>query len=115
MTANNDAQVRIYDAENFACLNRFSYAWSVNVSAITLDALLAIWFIYLFFISSVVFLIIVLISVHGSSQNTSVSPDGKLLAILGDSAECLIVDAQSGKVRNLFLVPIKLFGTCIIF
>ncbi|KAG2709297.1 hypothetical protein I3843_05G211500 [Carya illinoinensis] len=60
MTANNDARVRVYDAENFALLNLFSYDWSVN--------------------------------------NTSVSPDGKLLAVLGDSAECLIADAQSGKV-----------------
>ncbi|KAL2242258.1 uncharacterized WD repeat-containing protein C2A9.03 isoform X1 [Sesamum indicum] len=33
-----------------------------------------------------------------SVNNTSVSPDGKLLAILGDSPECLIADAQSGKV-----------------
>ncbi|XP_050265329.1 uncharacterized WD repeat-containing protein C2A9.03-like isoform X1 [Quercus robur] len=60
MTANNDAQVRVFDAENFACLNRFSFDWSVN--------------------------------------NTSVSPDGKLVSVLGDSAECLIADAQSGKV-----------------
>ncbi|KAK7844096.1 putative wd repeat-containing protein c2a9.03 [Quercus suber] len=60
MTANNDAQVRVFDAENFACLNRFSFNWSVN--------------------------------------NTSVSPDGKLVSVLGDSAECLIADAQSGKV-----------------
>ncbi|XP_041013334.1 uncharacterized WD repeat-containing protein C2A9.03-like isoform X1 [Juglans microcarpa x Juglans regia] len=60
MTANNDARVRVYDAENFALLNLFSYDWSVN--------------------------------------NTSVSPDGKLLAVLGDSAECLVADAESGKV-----------------
>lgn len=60
MTANNDAQVRVFDAENFACLNRFSFDWSVN--------------------------------------NTSVSPDGKLVSVLGDSAECLMADAQSGKV-----------------
>ncbi|KAM5575797.1 putative WD repeat-containing protein C2A9.03 [Rosa sericea] len=59
MTANNDAQVRVFDIEKFACLNRFSFEWSVN--------------------------------------NTSVSPDGKLLAVLGDSADCLIADAQSGK------------------
>ncbi|KAH0453185.1 hypothetical protein IEQ34_017509 [Dendrobium chrysotoxum] len=31
-------------------------------------------------------------------NNTSVSPDGKLLAVLGDSTECLLADAQSGKV-----------------
>ncbi|XP_068636760.1 uncharacterized WD repeat-containing protein C2A9.03-like isoform X2 [Aristolochia californica] len=32
-----------------------------------------------------------------SVNNTSVSPDGKLLAVLGDSADCLLADAQSGK------------------
>ncbi|KAJ6919889.1 hypothetical protein NC651_013739 [Populus alba x Populus x berolinensis] len=62
MAANNDAQVRVYDAETFASLNCFSFDWSVN--------------------------------------NTSVSPDGKLLAVLGDSAECLIADANSGKVTG---------------
>ncbi|KAL3504712.1 hypothetical protein ACH5RR_034553 [Cinchona calisaya] len=60
VTANNDAQVRVFDASSFACLSRFSFPWSVN--------------------------------------NTSVSPDGRLLAVLGDSPECLIADAQSGKV-----------------
>ncbi|CAK9174274.1 unnamed protein product [Ilex paraguariensis] len=62
MTANNDAQVRVFDTLNFTCLNRFTFPWSVN--------------------------------------NSSVSPDGKLLAVLGDSAECLIADSQSGKVLN---------------
>ncbi|TYH72377.1 hypothetical protein ES332_D05G251400v1 [Gossypium tomentosum] len=62
MAANNDAKIRIFDAETFASINRYSFNWSVN--------------------------------------NTSVSPDGKLLAVLGDSVECLIVDAQSGKVTN---------------
>ncbi|KAF2291525.1 hypothetical protein P3X46_028682 [Hevea brasiliensis] len=61
-TANNDALVRIFDAESFTCLNRFSFDWSVN--------------------------------------NTAVSPDGKLLAVLGDSTECLIVDAHSGKLTG---------------
>ncbi|CAM0906842.1 unnamed protein product [Alopecurus aequalis] len=32
-----------------------------------------------------------------SVNNTSVSPDGKLLAVLGDSSDCLIADAQSGQ------------------
>ncbi|GAV59274.1 WD40 domain-containing protein [Cephalotus follicularis] len=62
MTANNDAQVRVFDAENYACLNQFSFDWSIN--------------------------------------STSVSPDGKLLAVLGDSTECLIADTQSGKVTG---------------
>ncbi|GAB4861198.1 hypothetical protein Ancab_036357 [Ancistrocladus abbreviatus] len=62
ITANNDAQVRIFDVVNYACLNRFCFPWSVN--------------------------------------NTSVSPDGKLVAVLGDSADCFVADAQSGKVVN---------------
>ncbi|WVZ57126.1 hypothetical protein U9M48_007555 [Paspalum notatum var. saurae] len=32
-----------------------------------------------------------------SVNNTSASPDGKLLAVLGDSTECLVADPQSGK------------------
>ncbi|KAM5575777.1 hypothetical protein ABKV19_014629 [Rosa sericea] len=41
-------------------------------------------------------------SLEWAVNNTSVSPDGKLLAVLGDSADCLIADAQSGKaVRGL--------------
>ncbi|XP_023534846.1 uncharacterized WD repeat-containing protein C2A9.03-like isoform X2 [Cucurbita pepo subsp. pepo] len=59
MTANNDAKVRIYDAENFSSLGCFPFDWSVN--------------------------------------NTSVSPDGKLLAVLGDSPGCLVTDANSGR------------------
>jgi len=33
-------------------------------------------------------------------QSTSVSPDGKLLAVLGDSTDCLIADPQSGKAMS---------------
>ncbi|KAK7410543.1 hypothetical protein VNO78_01393 [Psophocarpus tetragonolobus] len=62
ITANNDSQVRVFDAQNFASLGCFKYDWSVN--------------------------------------NTSVSPDGKLLAVLGDSTECLIADANTGKVTG---------------
>ncbi|PUZ40879.1 hypothetical protein GQ55_9G457500 [Panicum hallii var. hallii] len=32
-----------------------------------------------------------------SVNNTSVSPDGKLMAVLGDSSDCLLTDSQSGK------------------
>ncbi|KAI9097646.1 hypothetical protein K1719_025417 [Acacia pycnantha] len=62
MTANNDAQVRVFDADNFASLGCFKYDWSVN--------------------------------------NISVGPDGKLLAVLGDSTEGLITDANTGKVTG---------------
>ncbi|KAF9605583.1 hypothetical protein IFM89_017926 [Coptis chinensis] len=54
VTANNDAAVRVFDTENFACLGRFTFPWSVN--------------------------------------NTSISPDGKLLVVLSDNVNCLIAD-----------------------
>ncbi|XP_004500612.1 uncharacterized WD repeat-containing protein C2A9.03 isoform X2 [Cicer arietinum] len=62
IAANNDSQVRVFNAENFASLGCFKYDWSVN--------------------------------------NASVSPDGKLLAVLGDSTEGLIADANTGKVTG---------------
>lgn len=34
VTANNDCQVRVFDAENFASLGCFKYDWSVNVSVL---------------------------------------------------------------------------------
>ncbi|KAK8335487.1 hypothetical protein V6Z12_A09G058000 [Gossypium hirsutum] len=60
MATNNDAQIRVFNAETFSTFNRFSF----------------------------------------DRSNTSVSPDGKLLAVLGDSTDCLIADAQSGKVTG---------------
>ena len=47
-----------------------------------------------------------------SFQNTSISPDGKLVSVLGDSAECLIADAQSGKVSRLFWLFLACFFIC---
>lgn len=39
-----------------------------------------------------------MVVVLGPLQDTSASPDGRLVAVLGDSSECLVADAQSGKV-----------------
>lgn len=36
-------------------------------------------------------------------QSTSVSPDSKLLAVAGDSVDCLVADAKSGKVKSISL------------
>ena len=47
-----------------------------------------------------------------SFQNTSVSLDGKLVSVLGDSAECLIADAQSGKVSHSFWLFLACFFIC---
>lgn len=35
-------------------------------------------------------------------QHTSLSPDGKLVIIVGDDTESLLIDANSGKVSVLF-------------
>ncbi|KDP20228.1 hypothetical protein JCGZ_09860 [Jatropha curcas] len=40
------------------------------------------------------------LSFDWSVNNTSASPDGKLLAVLGDSTECLMADAHSGKITG---------------
>ncbi|XP_026446966.1 uncharacterized WD repeat-containing protein C2A9.03-like isoform X1 [Papaver somniferum] len=37
MAANNDAQVRIFDAETFVKLNQFSFSWSVNNISVSPD------------------------------------------------------------------------------
>lgn len=54
---------------------------------------------------------LIMVNVAFWLQNTSVSPDGKMLAVLGDSAECLIADAQSGKVGH----PVKCPRHCLMF
>ncbi|KAG7024635.1 SPBC2A9.03 [Cucurbita argyrosperma subsp. argyrosperma] len=87
MTANNDAKVRIYDAVTFSSLGCFPFDWSVNVSAISRFFFVTVLIIR----GSILFTYTVLL------QNTSVSPDGKLLAVLGDSPGCLITDANSGR------------------
>ena len=40
-------------------------------------------------------------------QHTSVSPDRKLIAVVGDNVDGLLVDSQSGKVQEVF--HLKLF------
>lgn len=57
---------------------------------------LSSWFANLWISADV--LVQILINSVMAFQNTSVSPNGKLLAVLGDSTECLLADAQSGKV-----------------
>ena len=32
MTVNNDTLIRVFDAKSFACVDNFSFPWSVNVS-----------------------------------------------------------------------------------
>lgn len=46
-------------------------------------------------------------------QHTSLSPDGKLLVIVGDNPEALLVDSQTGKVGMFLFVYV--IGSCSIF
>lgn len=38
-------------------------------------------------------------------QHTSLSPDGKLLVIVGDDPAGMLVDSRTGKVYEFFLAP----------
>lgn len=40
-------------------------------------------------------------------QHTSLSPDGKLLIIVGDNPEGMMVDSQTGKVPLLLILSSK--------
>jgi WD40 repeat protein len=93
ITANNDCKIRVFDAQSFTRVSEFALDWSVNVS---FQAIYSPLHPPTSQVSSrqmsltrntLMFL-----------QNTSVSPDGKLLAVVGDSTECLISDSHSGKV-----------------
>jgi WD40 repeat protein len=97
ITANNDCKIRVFDAQSFTRVSEFALDWSVNVS---FQAIYSPLHPPTSQVSSrqmsltrntLMFL-----------QNTSVSPDGKLLAVVGDSTECLISDSHSGKVSILF-------------
>jgi hypothetical protein len=88
MAANNDCVIRVFDSERYVQLNRFTLPWPVNVS-----------YSYLEVRNSYLCSTISVFCLSCSLQNTSMSPDGKLLAVLGDSTDCLIADPQSGKVR----------------
>ncbi|PWA66270.1 transducin/WD40 repeat-like superfamily protein [Artemisia annua] len=98
MTANNDALIRVFDAKSFACVDNFSFPWSVNVS---ISYLYCMWkYGHIWGWLKWCWLKMVKLDFNGQRWDTSVSPDGKLLAVLGDSTECLLADAQSGKEIN---------------
>lgn len=107
MTANNDAQVRVFDAGNFACLSCFSFPWSVNVGRHRNPSFLISFLTFSIFHQLCILYVINGFVIH--PQNTSVSPEGKLMAVLGDSAECLVADAESGKVDFYFYLLLSLF------
>ncbi|GJN31649.1 hypothetical protein PR202_gn00054 [Eleusine coracana subsp. coracana] len=99
MAANNDCVVRTFDTERFSLLGQFTFPWSVNVSAhyyvraqtqmMCCSMVFSVIITYTHYTNNTALAI--------AMQNTSASPDGKLVAVLGDSSDCLLADSQSGK------------------
>eukprot|EP01018_Ginkgo_biloba_P038289 Gb_08535 [translate_table: standard] len=82
MTSNNDYIVRVFDTQKFAVLGRFCFPWSVNVSVMGFDCKITLNF-------------------DARFGHTSVSPDSKLIAVLGDNTDCMLADCQTGKSDHL--------------
>ncbi|CAL5335459.1 unnamed protein product [Camellia sinensis] len=89
--SNNDCGVRDFDMEKFQLSKHFRFPWPVNVEEInthTLDSKIPVGQVgemqENYGIKEAIF-------------HTSQSPDGKLLVIVGDNPEGLLVDSKTGK------------------
>lgn len=87
--SNNDCGVREFDMETFQLLNHFSYNWPVNVSHLSSISTQR------FYVQPSLFDFLTT-----PMQHTSVSPDRKLLAVVGDDRDALLVDSRNGKVNG---------------
>ena len=108
MSSNNDSVVRVFDCDNFSVLSRFYFPWAVNVRLPVHR---------IFCPSSGAWVGLHWVAFHrlhqdvreeggfltvgcGWVQHTSVSPDSKTVIVVGDNADGLLADSQSGKVRS---------------
>ncbi|GJN41324.1 hypothetical protein PR202_gn00680 [Eleusine coracana subsp. coracana] len=94
IASNNDCGVREYDMERYLLCKHFRFDWPVNVSAHSKCKLKRIMILYIF----VDFIFIPLFALL--MQHTSLSPDGKLVIIVGDDTDALLIDSNSGKTVN---------------
>ncbi|KAG6768842.1 hypothetical protein POTOM_024452 [Populus tomentosa] len=92
MASNNDSGVRNFDMERFQQTKHFCFDWPVNVGFLELNRG---WWkacvaggTYSFIGSS---------EPRQNAKHTSLSPDGKLLVIVGDNPDGILVDSQTGK------------------
>ena len=92
MAANNDCSIRIFDTEYFDLLKHYVFPWSVNVSR-PLTVLCTV-------VLSLIWLLSFLLQ-----QSVSVSPNGKLFAVLGDHEDGCVVDPKCGKVSEWIVFP----------
>lgn len=99
MASNNDCGVREFDMERFQMTKHFRFPWSINVLFRSLSNTFLRKHWWPFFISYKMFALCM--------QHTSISPDGKLLIVVGDNPEGMLVDSNSGKV--ICYLPIKIW------
>lgn len=108
MASNNDGGVREYDMEKFQLMNHFRFPWPVNVSCFTnLDVTMQKYSFsfclnkvsFLFFISKAEIWFFFCAFFLLWMQHSSLSPDCKLIAVVGDHLDGLVVDSSNGKVR----------------
>ncbi|KAE8731865.1 Detected protein of confused Function [Hibiscus syriacus] len=88
MASNNDCSLREYDTERFQLLNHFRFPWPVNC-----------WNGYVggMGLSSFVKVISHIWRVGRIISHTSISPDQRLITVVGDHLDGLLVDSQNGK------------------
>lgn len=98
IASNNDCGVRDFDMENFELYKHFHFAWPVNVrvlrfpSLVIRDVVSFCQFLSVSFSESGYLCVLIWL------QHTSLSPDGKLLVVVGDDPDGILVDAKTGKV-----------------
>ncbi|KAL4312369.1 hypothetical protein GQ457_01G023350 [Hibiscus cannabinus] len=108
MASNNDCSLREYDIENFQLLNHFRYPWPVNFFHNPSCSILYLmlvgfgWDGYMQFFKShnKIFwsLLRIMLILFILMQYTSISPDQRLITVVGDHLDGLLVDLQNGKV-----------------
>ena len=128
MASNNDCGIREYDMERFQLLNHFRFPWPVNVSLrnqrLHINVIVTCTYMSLQTIlslkSSIRRWVGLLLEVvcwrvlgywqlisswwwTGFLQHTSISPDRRLVAVVGDHVDGLLMDSQNGKVPEYYL------------
>lgn len=112
MASNNDSGIRVFDMERFLLCRTFRFDWPVNVKFFYPSfPHLSTWHMHAHKLNNIVYEAISPPKVDFAillyfyyllllrMQHTALSPDGKLLVVVGDNPEALLVDSTSGKVK----------------
>ncbi|GJN00785.1 hypothetical protein PR202_ga17992 [Eleusine coracana subsp. coracana] len=85
--SNNDSGVRDYDMERFQLCKHFQFEWPVNIKFINVS-------VPMYFIPLLV-------------QYTSLSPDRKVVVVVGDDPDSLLIDADTEKICHQLKSSLK--------